>query len=89
MSDMREVYEEVNKHEKHIQTRKQLQQIPDILTFNDLLNRSTLSNEDKQILSLHYLDDKDFRYVADLLGYSESTIKKRHAKALEKLNHMF
>lgn len=44
---------------------------------------------DKEILRLHYLKGKDFRYIGDTLGYAEVTIKKRHAKALAKLNKLF
>ena len=45
--------------------------------------------EDKTIMILHYLKDKDFRYIADELGYSESTIKYRHKKAIKKLSKLF
>ena len=47
-----------------------------------------LTEEDKEILRMHYLHGKDFRYIGDTLGFSESTIKKRHRKALQKLNHI-
>lgn len=57
--------------------------------FDDLLNESTLSDEDKEILRLHYLKGKDFRYIGDTLGYAEITIKKRHGKALSKLSKLF
>lgn len=72
-----------------LKARKQLKEIPDILGFNDLLEQSTLSDVDKEILRLHYLKMKDFRFIGDTLGYSESTIKKRHTKALSKLNKLF
>ena len=70
---------------KHIETRKKVSEIADISSFYSLINRSTLSHTDKQILVLHYIDDKDFRYIGDMLGFSESTIKRRHKKALSKL----
>lgn len=73
---------------KHIQTRHKIQEIPDIKSFNGLLNNSTLSDIDKQMLKMHYLQGKDFRYIGDTLGFSESTIKKRHKKALQKLNKL-
>jgi RNA polymerase sigma factor (sigma-70 family) len=71
---------------KHIETRKKVQEIADISSFNDLINRTTLSDIDKQILVLHYIKEKDFRYIGDMLGFSESTIKKRHKKILAKLS---
>lgn len=71
---------------KHIETRKKVQEIADISSFNDLINRTTLSDIDKQILVLHYIQEKDFRFIGDMLGFSESTIKKRHKKILVKLS---
>lgn len=72
-----------------IETRKRLKDISSIITFNDLLEQSTLSATDKQILRLHYLEEKDFRYIGDILGYAEITIKKRHLKALKKISKLF
>lgn len=73
----------------HLDTRRKLKDIPDVSRFDDLLERSTLTDEDKEILRLPYLKGKDFRYIGDTLGYAEVTIKKRHAKALAKLNKLF
>lgn len=73
----------------HLDTRRKLKDIPDVSRFDDLLERSTLTDEDKEILRLHYLKGKDFRYIGDTLGYAEVTIKKRHAKALSKLSKLF
>ena len=73
----------------HLDTRRKLKDIPDVSRFDDLLERSTQTDEDKEILRLHYLKGKDFRYIGDTLGYAEVTIKKRHAKALAKLTKLF
>lgn len=73
---------------EHIKTRKKIRDIASISTFNDLLDESTLSTEDKEILRLHYLEDKDFRFIGDTLNLSEQTIKYRHKKALQKLNRL-
>lgn len=70
----------------HIDTRRKLKEIADISSFTALLNSSTLSDIDKRILRLHYIDEKDFRYIGDMLGFSESTIKRRHRKALVKIS---
>ena len=72
-----------------IETRKRLKDIPSIVTFDALLEQSTLSDLDKEILRLHYLKEKDFRYIGDTLGYAEVTIKKRHLKALSKIQSLF
>jgi len=73
----------------HIDTRRKLKEIPSLCRFDDLLEQSTLTDEDKKILRMHYLKGKDFRYIGDMLGYAEITIKKRHSKALSKLNKLF
>jgi len=71
---------------EHIETRKKIKEIASISSFHSLINSVTLSHTDKQILVLHYIDEKDFRYIGDMLGFSESTIKKRHKKILAKLS---
>ena len=73
---------------EHISVRRRIKSIPSVETFDQLLETSTLSDEDKEILRLHYLKEKDFRYIGDMLGYSESTIKYRHKKALKKLSKL-
>lgn len=65
--------------------QKALKEIAEIDVFEKILSSSTLSELDKSIFRLHYLEDKDFTYIADELGYSESGIRKRHWKALKKL----
>ena len=71
---------------EHIKTRGKIKSIANVTTFNDLLDSCTLTEEDKELLRLHYLNGKDFRYIGDKLGFAESTIKKIHRKALQKLN---
>lgn len=73
---------------EHIETRTKLKEIVEIQTFSDLLDRCILSEEDRRMMELHYLQDKDLRYIADLLGYSEGTIKKRHRKVLKRLKQI-
>ena len=73
---------------KHIETRKKVKEIADISSFHSLIDSATLSDTDKSILVLHYIEQKDFRYIGDMLGYSESTIKKKHRKILAKLGRI-
>lgn len=73
----------------HIKTKKKIQAIPSVITFEGLLEQSTLSEEDKQILRMIYLEHKDLRYIGDTLGFSETTVKRKHSKALSKLNKLF
>lgn len=73
---------------EHIETRRKIQGIYSIQSFEDLLESCILTEDDKTLLRLHYLKGKDFRYIGDELGYAESTIKRRHKKILAKLNKM-
>lgn len=73
---------------EHIETRRKIRDIASIKTFKDLLDTCVLTDEDRMIMELHYLKGKDFNYIADTLGFSEVTIKRRHKKILSKLNKM-
>ena len=69
-----------------VSVQRTLKDIPKVSTFEEILNKSTLNELDKEIFRLHYLEEKDFAFIADKLGYSESGIRKRHSKALKKLS---
>lgn len=73
---------------EHIKTRNKLKDIPTVTSFNELIENCTLSEEDKELLRMHYLQEKDFKYIGDMLGFAESTAKKRHRKALQKLSKL-
>lgn len=70
----------------HIETRRKLKEIPEVKTFKDLLDRITISDFDKKILEMHYIQGHDFRFIADLLGYSEARVKAHHRSALKKIS---
>lgn len=70
---------------KHIETRRLLKAIPTKKEFESILDQSTLTPDDQILLRMHYLEGKDFRFIGDTLGFSESTIKYRHQKALRKI----
>lgn len=73
---------------EHIETRRKLKHIYDVKTFDDLLNQCVLTDEEKLITRMHYLQGKDLAYIGDILGYSESTIKRRHQKIIQKLSKL-
>lgn len=68
--------------------QKKLKAIPSVNSFEDLLSALAVSELDKQILRMHYIEEKDFQFIADMLGYSESWIRKRHYKALHKVRKL-
>lgn len=75
-------------NDKDMHARRKVKQIGSFKSLNDLLESSTLSELDKQIVILHYVKEKNFAYIGDELGYSESGIKKRHKKILTKLGQL-
>lgn len=72
------------KYDKSVQ--HSLQKIPDIKTFEDVLNKLTINEEDKTLMRLHYLEGKSFSYIADELSLSESWVKKKHLRILKKIS---
>lgn len=74
---------------ENARTRKKLKQIESVKDFEDLLNQTMLSEEDKTILRMHYKEQKPLMYIADFLGMSEITVKKKHRKILLKIGKMF
>lgn len=72
---------------EHIETRRKLRDIPLVEDFEDILSRCMISDEDKEILRMHYIHGKDFRLIGDTLGYTERAIKARHKSALKKISH--
>ena len=70
----------------HIDARRKLRQVELVHDFEHLLSLCTLSDEDKEIMRMHYIRQKDFRYIGDTLGFSEAAVKARHKEALRKLS---
>lgn len=71
----------------HIEVRRKLRNICGVQEFNELLNQCILTEDEKIILRLHYLEGKNLSYIGDYLGFCEGTIKLKHKKCLEKLNN--
>lgn len=66
-------------------TRKKLKQMESIRDFEIVVSQTMLSEEEKHILWLHYKEQKTMTYIADVLGMSESNVKKKHRKLLMKV----
>lgn len=54
-----------------------------------MTEQTMLSEEEKKILWLHYKEQKTMAFIADELGMSEITVKKKHSKMLMKIGKMF
>ena len=70
----------------HIDTKRKIRSIPLVDDFEILLSRCMISDQDKEILRMHYIHGYDFRYIGDALGYTERAIKSRHGDALKKIS---
>lgn len=51
----------------HIKIKHKIQAIADVRDFESLLRVSMLSDEDKELLRLYYINGKNFAFVADTL----------------------
>lgn len=74
---------------ENAETRKKLKGISSVDEFRSILERTMLSDEEKQILILYYKEKKSSAYIADELGMSETTVKRKHRKMLMKLGSVF
>ena len=71
----------------HIEARRKLRQICEVEEFEQILKQCILTEDERTILRLHYLEGKNLAYIGDVLGWSESTVKAKHRKILKKLNN--
>lgn len=69
----------------HVKISKKLREIPLKTQFESILDACTLSEREKYVIRLHYIEKQDFRFIGDSIGYSESTIKSIHRDALRKI----
>ena len=69
----------------HIKTRRTLYDMYDLMSFEELISRVILSDEEKVLLRLRYIDAKDFGFIASVMDMSVSTVYKKHKKALKKI----
>lgn len=73
---------------KHMETKKRLREISSISELSRLIDDCVLSDNNRKIARMIYLEDKPLGYIADVLGYSESCVKKRHVKIVERLEKL-
>lgn len=76
------------KPSEHIVTRQKLRDIAEVKTFDDLLNRCVMTDEERQLMREHYLNGKSFVAISMDMGYSEDWVKQRHRKVLKKIQKL-
>lgn len=72
----------------HMVIKKKVKKINKKSTFNSILEDSMLSDKEKQMMRMYYLEQKSFDFIADELGYSKAGILKMHNRALSKLEEL-
>lgn len=70
---------------KHMKIKNKVKQINSKTVFNELLEDCMLSEKEKQLMKMYYIEQKDFDYIADILGYSKAGVLKMHNRILNKL----
>lgn len=72
-------------HTKNVDTRNALNAIPKKSDLKDLLDAVNINDQDREIMRMRYEEQKTWDYIADVLGYSISSVKRRHGKILDKI----
>lgn len=73
---------------KNIETKHKIKNINRKIDFYNLLDECMLSEKEKQMMKMFYVENKDLSYIADQLGYSSQGISKMHSKILKKLESL-
>lgn len=71
---------------KHIETRNAINAIPRKDDLRSLLDGINIDPMDREIMRMRYEEKKSWDYIADTIGYSLSTVKRRHARILNKIS---
>lgn len=70
---------------EHISTRKKLTDIATITEFKQILDLIVLTDDERKLMELHYLQGKSFTQIAMILGYADVTVCKKHKKILKRI----
>lgn len=70
---------------EHIDVRRKIKDIATIDRFEKLISAAAITDKDRQLMRMWYIEDQDFNFIGDCLGYSESGAKRRHSRILKKI----
>lgn len=73
---------------KHMEIKERIKSINEKSAFTGLLDDSMLSEKEKTLMRMYYIDKNDFNFIADELGYSKAGILKMHKRILEKIESL-
>lgn len=68
---------------EHCKIKRKLKS--DIKTYADILNSPYISDKEKELMDMIYIQKYDYMFIGDYLGVSESTVKKRHKDLIKKI----
>lgn len=52
------------------------------------LDEIVLSEEERELMTLLYLKRKPLGYIADIMGFSESGLKKMHCRIIKRMTNL-
>lgn len=73
---------------QHMEIKKKVKSINEKTTFNAILENSMLSEKEKTLMRMYYIDKHDFNFIADTLGYSKTGVLRMHKRILSKLESL-
>lgn len=71
---------------QHVKTCRRLCEL-DVVSLASTLDSIPLSDIDRELMMLRYFKRHNFNYIADTLGFSESTVRKRHKNIIRRLHN--
>lgn len=74
--------------ESHRKAKSKVKSINKRSTFSSILDDSMLSDSEKQMMRMYYIEQKSFDFIADELGYSKAGILKMHKRALKRIESL-
>lgn len=72
-------------NKEHKEVRDKLKSISTYKTFYQILEGVILTEEEKKLIEMFYLENKSLDIIADELKLSKTTVSRKHKKILNKL----
>lgn len=73
---------------RHMEIKQKVKSINEKTAFNAILDNSMLSEREKTMMKMYYIEKHDFDFIADTLGYSKIGVLKMHKRVLQKIESL-